>query len=56
MTKRLAFWILMLLWLVFGAAWHLALLGPVAVWGAALIPFLLILLIGWHVFGPPVQG
>lgn len=56
MTKRLAFWILMLIWLIFGLAWHFALFGTIAVWGLALVPFLLFLLLGWHVFGPPLQG
>jgi hypothetical protein len=56
MTKRLAFWILMLLWAVFGLAWHFAMFGPVAIWGLALIPFLLLGLLGWAVFGPPLQG
>lgn len=56
MTRGLAFWILMLLWLVFGAAWRFALFGAVAVWGLALIPFLLLLLLGWQVFGAPLRG
>lgn len=56
MTKRLAFWILMLIWLVLGLAWHFAWFGGVALWGLALIPFLLFALLGWHVFGAPVQG
>jgi hypothetical protein len=56
MTKRLAFWVLMLLWLVLGLVWHLALVGAIALWGLALIPFLLFALLGWAVFGPPVAG
>lgn len=55
MTRGLAFWILMLLWLVLGVAWHFAVFGGVVVWGLALIPFLLLLLRGWQVFGPPLR-
>jgi len=55
MTKGLAFWILMLLWLVLGLAWHFGFYGFVAAWGVAIIPFLLLLLLGWQVFGPPLR-
>lgn len=53
MTMGLAFWILMLLWLAFGIwrAWpdHVAM-------GGSLLQFILFLLLGWHVFGPPLRG
>ena len=53
MSLGLAFWILMLLWLVFGAWWawpnHYAL-------GGNLMLFILLLLLGWKVFGAPVHG
>jgi hypothetical protein len=52
MTRGLAFWVLALLWLVLGIAWHFAVWTP-ALWGVALIPFLV--LIGWQVFGPPLR-
>jgi hypothetical protein len=55
MTRGLAFWVLMLIWLVIGVAWHFALLGAVGIWGVALIPFLLFALLGWQVFGPPLR-
>jgi hypothetical protein len=55
MTRGLAFWILMLLWLVLGIAWHLAWLGTFGVLGIALVPFLLFGLLGWQVFGPPLR-
>jgi hypothetical protein len=55
MTRGLAFWILMLLWLVLGIAHRFALLGEYGVWGIALVPFLLLLLVGWQVFGPPLR-
>lgn len=53
MTLGLAFWILMLLWLVFGLwnwwpNYHLV--------GGNLLLFILLLLLGWHAFGPPIHG
>ncbi len=55
MTRGLAYWILMLIWLCIGIAWHFALLGVAGLWGVALIPFLLFALVGWQVFGPPLR-
>jgi hypothetical protein len=55
MTRGLAYWILMILWLVLGIAWHFALIGGYGVFGIALVPFLLFALIGWQVFGPPLH-
>lgn len=55
MTRGLCFWILILLWLVLALAWHFA-VWPTAAWGVAVIPFLLFLLLGWQVFGPPLRG
>ncbi len=53
MTLGLAFWILMLLWLVFGMwnSWP----NHVLV-GGNLLLFILLLLLGWHDFGPPIRG
>jgi hypothetical protein len=54
MTIGLAFWILMLIWLVFGIwnAWP-----NWQGWGAGnLLLFILLLLLGWHDFGPPIHG
>lgn len=53
MSLGLAFWITMLLWLLFGlyinrTNW------PVI--GGNLLLFLLFLLLGWKVFGPPLHG
>jgi hypothetical protein len=59
MTLGLVFWILMLLWLVFGflqlrpapgGAWNYPLVG-----GNVLLCVLLLLL-GWHSFGAPIRG
>lgn len=55
MSLGLAFWVLMLLWLVLGlyigytGASHFVL-------GGNLLLFILLLLLGWKVFGPPLQG
>ena len=53
MTISLAFWILMLIWLVFGVwySWP----NHVAVGGNLLI-FILFGLLGWHAFGAPIHG
>jgi len=60
MQKGLLFWILMLLWLVIGLFTYwpatggtMVAYGPV---GGSLILFLLIGLLGWKEFGPPLQG
>jgi hypothetical protein len=55
MTRGLAYWVLMLIWLVVGIVWHLGLIGAYGVLGVALIPFLLFALFGWQVFGPPLR-
>jgi hypothetical protein len=55
MTLGLAFWVLMLIWLVFGAMLHFGVVGTA--WGAANIVlwFILFGLLGWQVFGPPLH-
>ena len=59
MTMRLLFWILMLIWLVVGLGGPLYFAGSgishVYV-GGSLILFALIGLLGWKVFGKPVEG
>jgi cbb3-type cytochrome oxidase subunit 3 len=61
MSKDLLFYILMLFWLVFGlwAYWPAAgapagpaRYGPI---GNQLLLFVLILILGWHAFGPPIK-
>ena len=57
MTLGLAFWILMLIWLIFGVVYHGGYLGPsYGLWGHTLLLFVLFLLLGWKVFGPPLHG
>jgi hypothetical protein len=55
MTLGLAFWIIMLIWLVFGGLLHF---GVVAgAWAAAstLLLFVLFVLLGWQTFGAPLH-
>lgn len=58
MTIGLIFWVLMLLWLVFGlwasGPWPHAAAAPS--WGNHLFLFILLLLVGWALFGAPVRG
>lgn len=53
MTLGLAFWILMLVWLVFGLVWNRP--NNAIGFGSALLPFFLFLLLGWSVFGAPLH-
>jgi len=55
MPKGLLFWILMLLWLVLGL-WGSYTSGWERRWVAgSLLIFILFLVLGWAVFGPPLQ-
>lgn len=53
MTLGLAFWICMLIWLVWGVytTWPNIQAG-----GGNLLLFIILLLLGWHEFGPPIHG
>lgn len=58
MTSSLLYWILMLLWLVIGIfpAWPApgsprAAFAPL---GGSVLLFILLCLLGWHDFGPPI--
>ena len=53
MTLGLAFWIIMLVWLVFGvwAAWP-----DLKASGGSGLLFALLVLLGWKVFGAPIQS
>lgn len=59
MTRELCFWILMLLWLVFGiwSNWPASGDGrsfrPL---GGTVLLFVLLLLLGWQTFGAPLKG
>jgi hypothetical protein len=56
MNIGLAYWILMLIWLVFGLAVWQGAVGPYGPVGSTLLLFILLLLLGWRVFGAPVHG
>jgi hypothetical protein len=56
MSLGLCFYILMLIWLVFGFAWHWGAIGPYGPIGSGLLLFCLLLLLGYKVFGPPLHG
>lgn len=53
MTLGLAYWILMLIWLAFGIYQNRASL-PAA--GGDGLLFILLVLLGWKVFGPPIHS
>ena len=54
MSFGLVFWIIMLLWLIYGFwGWYNP--QPSWQWGNALMLFILFLLIGWKVFGAPIH-
>jgi hypothetical protein len=54
MPFSLLFWILMLLWLVFDVWSNWPFSTPYRPVGSVLL-FILIALLGWHDFGPPVH-
>ena len=57
MSLQLLFWILMLIWLIFGLAYNGGYLaGPYGPWGNTILLFILFLILGWQVFGQPIQG
>lgn len=56
MALSLAFWILMLFWLVFGVYTNRASLGNWSGWCGSLLEFLLFLILGMHAFGSPIHG
>lgn len=55
MTLGLLFWILMLLWLIFWGLTTWGPPGPYGVWGHNVVLFILLLLLGWQAFGPPIR-
>lgn len=58
MSIGLAFWILMLIWAVFGVApgFPRGTTGSWPSFGSSLLLFILLFLLGWKVFGFVIQG
>jgi len=59
-AKGLLFWVLMLVWLIFGLWSNWQASGGTALGygllGGNILLFLLLGVLGWKVFGPPLQG
>ncbi len=51
------FWVIMLLWFLFGLYWQQGDIkeGRYGLAGGHLLLFVLLFLLGWKVFGPPLQ-
>ena len=55
MTLGLAFWVIMLVWFVFGLLVHFGMVGGTYAPAGTLLLFVLFLLLGWQVFGAPLH-
>ena len=55
MTMAIAYWVLMLVWLVFGFWSNWPIQGHAGI-GGTLLLFVLLALVGWKVFGPPIHS
>jgi hypothetical protein len=55
MTLGLAFWILMLIWLVFGGLLYFGMVTTAWAGISTLLLFVLFGLLGWQVFGAPLH-
>ena len=56
MSIGFLFWLLMVLWLIFGAYTRRASLSAPWIWGGDLLLWVLLFLLGWRVFGWPIAG
>jgi hypothetical protein len=57
MSRGLIFWVLMLIWFVFAMVINLGVVRFVGSGTANdVLLFILFLLLGWQVYGPPVHG
>jgi hypothetical protein len=52
------FWLLMILWLLFGLYWNRSDIqgGNYGIAGGNMMLFILLFLLGWKAFGFPIQG
>ncbi len=55
MTLGLAYWVLMLVWLVFGVLTHFGMVDRNWAGINVVLLFALFGLVGWQVFGPPLR-
>ncbi len=55
MSLGLAFWVIMLVWLVFGLLIHFGVVGGVYAGANTLLLFVLFGLLGWQIFGAPLH-
>jgi hypothetical protein len=56
MTLGILFWLLMIIWFIFGVVVNRGILaGPYVGWGNSILLFILFALLGWRVFGPVIQ-
>jgi len=57
MPMGVLFWVLMIFWFIFGLYWNRKDIigGDYGVAGSNLVLFILLALIGWKSFGPPLQ-
>ena len=55
MTLGLAFWVIMLVWFVFGLLLHFGVVGGMYAGASTLLLFVLFGLLGWQTFGPPLH-
>lgn len=58
MSIGFLFWLLMILWLIFGLYWNRSTIqgGDYGILGGNLLLFILLFLLGWKAFGFPIQG
>jgi Na+/proline symporter len=58
MTIGAFFWLLMILWLLFGLYWNRSDIrgGNYGIAGGNMMLFVLLFLLGWKLFGFPIQG
>lgn len=56
MTLGLAYWVLMLIWFVFGLLSHFGVVGTaIGATANVVLLFVLFVLLGWQIFGPPLH-
>jgi hypothetical protein len=55
MSLGLAFWVIVLVWIIIGIPWPFY-PAPWPAWPGHLIELLLFVLLGWRIFGAPVHG